>query len=173
MSIVKLIIADKNTKTSESPIWFGGVWTHIHAVLKKMGAFSTGEYAQKMPLVDSLKGASFTEKEFHAIFGFSILWVNTVGFENREDRQLNMMQSINSCGYDFLKPNESFIYMGMDFGGVANDALLNIAQELMQHGYNAYFSVQENSGGEYIPLTETLIANSLERNAVQSITESA
>jgi hypothetical protein len=171
LSIIKLIIADQNTKTIESPIWFGGVWKHIHSALNKMGAFSTGEYYQKAALVDTLHGAAFTETEFHAIFKFSILWVNTVGFENREDRQLNMMQSINSCGYDFLKPNESYIYMGMDFGGVANDALLNIAQELMLHGYKAYFSVQENLVGEYIPLTEMLIANSLEKNAVQSATE--
>lgn len=163
MTSLKLIIADTNTKTAEQPIWFGHVWSHIHQTLNEMGAFSNGKDAQKAPLTESLSGAAFSQNEFHGIYNFSIMWVNNVGFEVREDRQLNIMQSINSCGYDFLEPNESYVYLGMDFGGVANDALLSIADRLMQNGYKAYFFVQDDLDSGYTELTSTLISNSLEK----------
>lgn len=167
MNTIKLIIADQNKKTIDSPIWFGRVWAVIHQALVQFGAFSIGKYGQKAPLTDCLESAAFSANEFHGIFKFSKMWTSVVGFETREERRMTIMQSINA-GYDFLTENESYVYLMMDAdeSGVAKNTLLNISRELMQNGYNVYFSEQENMNGDYTPLTEQIILNSLKDNVL-------
>lgn len=167
MNTIKLIIADQNKKTIDSPIWFGRVWAVIHQALVQFGAFSIGKYGQKAPLTDSLESAAFTAHEFHGIFKFSKMWTSVVGFETRENRCMTIMQSVNA-GYDFLSENESYVYLMMDAdeGEVAKNTLLNIGRDLIKNGYNVFLSEQENMNGIYIPLTEQLILNSIKDKAL-------
>lgn len=167
MTTIKLIIADQNKKSIESPIWFGSVWSIIHKALVECGSFSIGKYGQKAPLSDVLEHAAFSEHEFHGIFKFSMMWTSVVGFETREERRISIMQSINS-GYDFLAENESYVFLMMDAdeAGLAKKTLLNISRNLSKSGYSLFISEQDTTDGVYIPLSEQVILNSISENVL-------
>lgn len=158
MSTVKIIIANHHKQGIGYPIHFGQAWSHVHKALEGMGAFSLGKYSQKAPLTNILDSAAFTETEFSAVHKSYILWTNVVGFETRQDLQINILQSINT-GYHFLFPKEDYIVLILknDSEPLLNEVAYNITKPLIQNDYRVFIPKPDSSTGEHILLTENII----------------
>lgn len=153
MSTVKIIIANHHKQGIGHPIHFGKVWSHVHKALESMGAFSLGKYSQKAPLTNILESAAFTETEFSAVHKSYMLWTNVVGFETRQDLQINILQSVNT-GYSFLYSEEDYIVLTLknDSEPLLNKMASSIIQPLIESEYRLFISDDRNSNSEYISL---------------------
>lgn len=157
-STTKLIITSPTPSTK--PLWFGDVWNHVRSALENIGAFSDLNKHKNKCLTNRIE-ATFSEHGFSGSYPFSVTWANSVSPETLENRKLFIMQAPNT-GYTFFPKDENYILFSLDVGGVTNLTLLNIAKELINNGYNAFYCPQDDVEDGYLTITPEYIENNLE-----------